>query len=348
MRPKAWLIRIYKHPTAGWRTGQTVWVKRSGKPTLTTRAVFQGQEIETPEGRFAVEWYENGKRQRLNVDGDEKAATKALARQRARLQAIDAGVIVPDESKNGKRLLKDAVDEFLAEKQRTKAHKTHVALKQVLDLFVQVAGVRYLEDVKRHTVMGKFLGALQEQQLADRTIYHRFACLISFLKAHDIRVVTLRDAPRYVETEIRCYTQRELESLFAACLPEERLLFQFFLGTGCREGEVQHAEWPDLADNGKVFHVREKKQWDWKPKGRKERRVRVPDYLAGQLLEAQKTSATSLIFPHSSGKPDGHLLRRLKAVVAPSRVAETCNLSVHRASNSLSHPSSESMCRSSR
>lgn len=38
----------------------------------------------------------------------------------------------------GKRPLKLAVTEFLAEKKRTKAKKNHQALKQVLDLFVQV------------------------------------------------------------------------------------------------------------------------------------------------------------------------------------------------------------------
>jgi hypothetical protein len=47
--------------------------------------------------------------------------------------------------------------------------------------------------------MDKFVGALQDQELADRTIYHRFACLPSFLKANDVKLVTLKDAPDYVE-----------------------------------------------------------------------------------------------------------------------------------------------------
>jgi integrase len=116
--------------------------------------------------------------------------------------------------------------------------------------------------------------------LEDRT----FACLLSFLKANDVKVVALKDAPDYVEHEIRVYTQADLDALLAACTADERLLFEFFLYTGCREGEVMHAEWNDLsysADPGE-------KQWGWKPKGRKERRVRIPDFLAGGLKETRK------------------------------------------------------------
>ncbi len=208
--------------------------------------------------------------------------------------------MVPETDSKGKRLLKVAVDEFLAEKKRTKAHKTWQAMKQVLDLFVQVCPRRYLEDIKRPDIMDKFVGALQDHGLADRTVYHRFACLITFLKAYGCRVVTLKDAPAYVEQDIRVYTQADLDALFAACTPEERLLFEFFLYSGAREGEVMHAEWADImqAGTGKMFLIREKRQWGFKPKGRKERHVRIPDFVVEELQEAQKTSRNSLIFPN--------------------------------------------------
>jgi len=154
---------------------------------------------------------------------------------------------------------------------------------------------------------------------------------VSFLKAHSITVVKLKDAPRYVETEIRPYSDAELTTLFAVCERDERLLFQFFLGTGAREQEVQHAEWTDLTENGHVFKIQEKKQWGFKPKGRKERQIRIPDYLAAQLLEARKTSRRSLIFPNpNTGTPDGHLLRRLKAVVKRERLTGEHTLHMFR------------------
>lgn len=114
-----------------------------------------------------------------------------------------------------------------------------------------------------------------------------------------MKVVTLRDAPTYVEQEIRTYSQSDLDGLFSACSADERLLFEFFLYTGAREQEAMHAEWADLQQGGQIPLIREKKQWCFKPKGRKERRVRVPDFLAEELLEAQT--------------PDGRLGRARRA-----------------------------------
>ena len=210
-----------------------VWSMRSGKPLLTQRAKYQGAEIETPGGHFEIEWYEGRKRCRKNVGEQPGAAVKALAKQKLKLEAQAAGIAVAEPEKaNGKRSLKQAVDEFLTEKRLTKAKKTYQALKRVLEEFLQVCGRTYLEDIKRSDIMDKFVGALQDRGLADRTVYHRFACLISFFKANDIKVVTLKDAPDYVEHEIRVYTQADLDSLLAACRPGERLLFEFFLYTG--------------------------------------------------------------------------------------------------------------------
>jgi integrase len=322
-KPNVWIIRVAKTP-AGWRALKPVWETKYGKAVLTNKAEFKGEVIDTAEtGHFEIEWVENGKRLRHNCGARPHDAIAAKAKQELKLQAIGAGItVVEPEKANGKRSIKTAVDEFLTEKLRTKAKKTHQALKQVLDLFLQVCPRTYLEDIKPSDVMDTFIGKCQEQGLADRTVYHRFACLLSFLKASNVKVVTLKDAPSYVEQEIRIYTQADLDALFSACAPEERLLFEFFLYTGCREGEVMHAEWADLIGN--VLLIREKKQWDWKPKGRKERRVRIPDFLIAELQEAKKASKNSLVFPNEETKrPDGHLLRRLKAVVKRAKLTAT-------------------------
>lgn len=202
MKRTAWIIRIAKTPEGTWRALKPVWSKRFSKPLLTQRALYKGAEVETPGGHWEIEWYENGKRQRRRAGPHPADAVKALAKQKLRLQAMDAGIVLADaEPADGKRPLRQAVEEFLAEKKRTNAHKTWIALKQVLELFQRICPRRYLEDIKRADVMDKFVGALQEAGLSDRTVYHRFACLITFLKAHDVRIVTLKDAPRYVQQD---------------------------------------------------------------------------------------------------------------------------------------------------
>lgn len=316
---RAWLIRIFKTPK-GWRALRPV---SNSRGVLTTKALFDGLEIETPGGHFEVEWYDdNGKRQRERVGVDPVAAKKALDRRNIRFQAADAGIVLPpEESCKGKRHIKATVVEFLAEKKRTKAHKTWQALKQVLEFFIEVCPRTYLEDIRRSDIMDTFIGKLQEQGLADRTVFHRFMCLLSFLKFCKIALVTAKDAPDYVEQEIRCYTASDLTALFNVCDADEQLLFEFFLYSGCREGEVMHAEWEDLIQDCTVLLIREKKQWGWKPKGRKERQVRIPDSLAVKLRVMR---GTGLIFPNEETKrPEGHLLRYLKAVVKRGKLKAT-------------------------
>ena len=317
MANTAWIIRIYKVPGVGWRALKPVFSNAyKGRPLLTTRAIWQGGEINTPGGHFEIEWYENGKRQRQRLGDSIGETSKALERQLLRLRALEAGIAVVDtKAEKGKRLLKDATTEYLAECKANKAPKTHQAMKQVLDTFTLVVGRKHLEEITRADCVTKFVNHLREQGLADRTVYHRVACLVTFLKWAKHPIIGLKDAPKYVETEIRCYTADDLIALFSICTPEERLLFRFFLGSGCREQEVMHAEVSDLINGCTQFLVQEKTAWGFRPKGRRERQVPLPDSLAYELQEHVKTLKGTLLFPHlKNGKPDGHLLRRLKAV----------------------------------
>ncbi len=145
MKRTAWIIRIAKTPEGKWRALKPVWSKRFSKPLLTQRALYKGAEIETPGGHWEIEWYEAGKRQRRWTGPHPSDAVKALAKQKLRLQAMDAGIVLADaEPADGKRPLRQAVEEFLAEKRRTNAHKTWIALKQVLELFLRTCARRYL------------------------------------------------------------------------------------------------------------------------------------------------------------------------------------------------------------
>jgi len=117
MKRTAWIIRIAKTPEGTWRALKPVWSKRFSKPLLTQRALYKGAEVETPGGHWEIEWYENGKRQRRRAGPHPADAVKALAKQKLRLQAMDAGIALAEaEPADGKRPLKQAVEEFLAEK----------------------------------------------------------------------------------------------------------------------------------------------------------------------------------------------------------------------------------------
>ena len=62
------------------------------------------------------------------------------------------------------------------------------------------------------------------------------------MKTHGVvgYFLSAADKPQYDEKDVEAYNSDELASLFAAANPEERVLFEFFLGTGYREQEVMY------------------------------------------------------------------------------------------------------------
>ncbi len=155
---------------------------------------------------------------------------------------------------------------------------------------------------------------MQEAGLGDRTQNNLFGAIVTFLHAQGHPVVTRKDAPDYTETEIETYSAEELGQLFGACTVAERLVFQFFLGTGCREREVMFTTWKDVDLTAGTFTVKAKPAMGFKPKDSEERTIPIPSSLVRDLKALKATSKSLLIFPNGQGRPNGHLLRDLKNV----------------------------------
>jgi len=99
--------------------------------------------------------------------------------------------------------------------------------------------------------------------------------------------------------------------------PEEYLRYLFFVRTGCREQEVQYATWKDLDLKGLRFTVSgdDKSDVAFLPKNHEERQVPLTTEL-GVLLADHKKHAVSdrWVFTNEDGKPEGHFLRKFKAI----------------------------------
>ncbi len=98
---------------------------------------------------------------------------------------------------------------------------------------------------------------------------------------------------------------------------KEYLRYLFFVRTGCREQEVQYADWKDLDLKELHFMVSGKGKSDvaFLPKIHEERQVPLTAEL-GSLLADQKKHAVSdpWVFINEDGKPEGHFLRKFKAI----------------------------------
>ncbi len=60
------------------------------------------------------------------------------------------------------------------------------------------------------------------------------------------RLLEEDDWPKYEEGDPAPYTEEEIAKFLSKATAEESLIIRFFLGTGCRNGEVMHAEKSDV------------------------------------------------------------------------------------------------------
>jgi integrase/recombinase XerD len=306
----AWLTKRVKIG-GQWSVRKPI-IKTSG--FVTEKVEHNGQSVHAP-GTFVLEWYENGKRQRNPLTDSTLEAQDALRKKTQTLEARSNGLEVVEKSTKGKVALEAAVREYLEEVKLNRAHKTHLAYKRALDMLVSSnPSCDYVQDLERRNLMVNYIRAMKEAGLGDRTQNNLFGAIVTFLHAQQHPVVTRKDAPDYTETEIETYSAEELGQLFGVCTAPERLVFQFFLGTGCREREVMFATWKDVDLTAGTFTVKAKPAMGFKPKDSEERTIPIPSSLVRDLKALKGSSKSLLTFPNGQGRPNGHLLRDLKNV----------------------------------
>jgi len=276
-----------------------------------------GHEEKHTEGAYYLEWREGSKRVRLSVGKDAQDAAARRLRKEAELNAINNGVaVVPENSENGNRSIARAVAEFLDETKLTKKPKTLAAYTTALNYFTESCPKLYLHDIDRKDLL-KFCAFLRdEKEQAPRSVYNKFENLMTFLKAQGIRgLAGKNDWPRYTEEEPEMYEEAELDTLFKACTPEERLWYEFFLMTGMREQEVMHTYWSDVNLAASTVRVSHKPDRGWTPKAYKEREIPIPAKLVKKLKawKAKADKTCGLVFPTAGCNPKLDFLDCLKA-----------------------------------
>jgi len=294
--------------------------------------VIDGLSEHHPEGNYFIEWREDGARRRRSVGTLPAEVLAEAQRQRALLDAKSAGLALADSQTRpaAKQLfVVDAVNRYLRDVRMNKSASTFRHYSHTLDLFKKSLAKTTIHAIDRDDLMD-FQASLYKLKLSARTVKHKTIIVTSFLKTLGVRdLLGKGDWPSYTEEDPEIYTPEELQKFFSACTSEEFLLFQFFLHSGFRDGEVRHVQWPDLDFTHGTVKVKPKEasksqSWSFDPKSRRTREVPLPDFLIDLLREAKKTSKSKLIFPskaHSKapkarpgGKPSDEFLGYCKAI----------------------------------
>jgi integrase/recombinase XerD len=284
-----------------------------------------GREERHPEGAYYLEWREGAKRVRLSVGKEPADAGARRLRKEAELNAVNNGVSIVPDGKNGNRSIAAAVADFLDETKLTKKPKTLAAYTTALNYFTESCHKQNLDEVERKDLLEFSAFLRDEKEQAPRTCWNKFANVMSFLKAQGIRgLVGKNDWPRYTEEEPEIYEREELDKLFKACDAEERLWFEFFLMTGMREQEVMYAYWSDVNLTHATVRVTHKRDRGWTPKAYKEREIPIPAKLVKKLKvwRAKAEKACNLVFPTAGCNPKLDFLDCLKAVAERAKLNE--------------------------
>jgi integrase len=150
-----------------------------------------------------------------------------------------------------------------------------------------------MDEINREDML-RFIQALRNHspRYAPCTIYNKTMAIVTFLNCHGIKKLLHRsDWPRFAQKQMEMCTDEEIASLMAAADTVLQRVIRFFVGTGCREGEVMHACYSDINYAKRTFTVQAKPQYEWNLKTREgtpEIPIGRPVLVSGQSIAAHR------------------------------------------------------------
>ena len=276
--------------------------------------VVDGVETRVPGGNYYLDWTSDGKRKRKSVG---KNATQAIAQQlrkQTELKAIEQGLSVTNEEPEKRRRLDATIADYLDDIRASKKKKTWQSYSVSLGYFMKGCTKTYVEEIDRRDML-RFTGYLRDNDdMAPRTIFNKFAETMIFMKQAGVRdLIGKNDWPKYVEADVEIYEPEDLDKFFAVCDPEEKRWFRFFLLTGFREMEVVYCMGRNLNARHSTVGMTWKPEYKWEPKAYKEREVPIPAAFMTELMDL-RLGRNELVFHTASGLPKLDFLDCCKAI----------------------------------
>jgi len=318
-------LKQYRRLNGKWQFVPVV--KQNGKPNPKL-VLINGEPVSSKGGTFYLDWREGGKRLTRPVGNSPREALDAWQLQ----CGLSNGDVEPEDehAQNGTQVTIDkAIEKFLIDIKATKGDRTYKEYSRHLQWFRARCPKRYISELDRSDAMKMFAQGREEradgQALNQKTINKRVIIMLGAMRSQGA-VIELRkgDWPKTIEKKVEIYQPEELTRFFAACKPDERLIFQVFLCAGFREREVATLTWADVQWKEGKLAVSAKPDLGFTPKSYEERTVPVPMSLIAALRERKKASNSLLVFPTlphptrpdygAGNKPDGRLLPLCKEI----------------------------------
>jgi len=276
-------------------------------------------EVHT-EGSYCIEFWDHGKRRRETVGPDAFTAAEKARIREAELSAMRHGIIPPRvvPAPEPERItVADAVKNYSEYIQYHRSLRTFRTYRPILASFRDLCTRTYIDEVERDDLLAFATSCLKHGQKG-KSIYNKLVVISQLLKQHGkSRLLKSADWPSFVATVRPIYENDELENLFAHCTPAEEMRFKFYLMSGFRDAEGRFITWRDIDFRHNAVRVTAKPHWGFHPKNWDEREVPVPQKLIALLTKFRPKEAgpDDPVFPSITGRPEGAMLDKLKAVV---------------------------------
>jgi integrase/recombinase XerD len=257
---------------------------------------------------------------------------------------------IPATSKVNGRSLKECVATYIKETQDHKTKKTFDAYRNNLDNFrdfylaahiekatmhltkeakpaltrqekaalAKCAVMAYeqtcIEDITREHLLAYALFLRLHRKNIPRSVRNKIDFFHIFLHHYCLPSLLLgKDLPKFTKKKVRKYNKVQLQKMFAEATLDEWDLMHFLLGIGPRAQEASYACYPDVDYITGEYTITEHLELGFTPKDGEEGTFPIPRSLVEILLARRKRYPdTRIIFSGPGGKPDLHLLRRIK------------------------------------
>jgi integrase len=290
--------------------------------TWRYRAIGRGRP---PKGaKFHVRYTDARKKQTWSNPYDTVEEAQGAAKNiDAIIVAQARGLSVEEASKAtnvNRKTVKTAVEEFLNFNRGLRPRSVQAYTTGVTEFLKYLpSSVRFIDEAATTKVLDGYKAVLEKQDYAPKTIHNRLL-IVCFLLKHFAKETgvtyptKLVKMPRLQRVTAKPYSSEELKRIFAAMDPEEYIRYLFFVHSGCREQEVQYAEWSDIDFEEGTYTLRPKNDVGFVPKSFEERAVPLTTELLDILRARKKSATTRWIFTNENGDPEGHFLRKFKGI----------------------------------
>jgi integrase/recombinase XerD len=314
---------------AGWRRLRVTAI-RKGRGWEERVDTPQGTKL-LEKGEYQLRWYQGSQARFKGVGKDLQEALTSWENQIAILEAEKAAAaagreLVPDAP--GRLTLLEAKRRFLEKKRLVDRDlETISAYENLIAEFLKVSKKSFVDQIEELDFL-RFCDALRKRGLAERTVKNYYSFICTFLTSCGVdhkKIVARENRPRKDDPLPVAYSENEVNRFLAACSSErDRLVFETYLKTGCREQELTFLEWTDFnwAENSITIHGEKRlklsvdgaeKEFRFRTKTRKPREITLEESLLRRLKAWRKKNPhTRFVFGTSSDLPNGHFLETVK------------------------------------